>query len=671
MSAFFVYISTILFIVCESFAGPSGLTSTQIANSGPLSEFVKGKNPDLVAAYNEIKTRTINTAPPPGEFVDFPFNQEGFPGVAIFDYDNDGDLDIYVTNGPAAPNALYQNQLTQTGSLSFVDVSVSAGVDATSQESAGVCYADTDNDGDLDLLVLSSRSASQRFFENNGDGTFTDKSASANINIVDSRHVATTSCTFADLNGDGLHDVYIGGTFNFSDARDCFVDPTGGSPNALFINQGSNVWTDESAARGIANVVRITWAVAAIDIDMDGDIDLISADDQCALPDFVFVRGLVRIYENDGNGFFTDVTSTKTTETPGAYMGLSFADFNHDGKIDMFITSFGDYFTKLGSGRFQPSEWWLQSDDGTWTIPGVGALQNTVFGWGTSAFDLDNDGDTDIWYVGGLDAGFAADASNPLAVLINDGAANFERDADIVDGDFHIRRNEQGSAMGDLNQDGFPDFVTVASFVYPSSVPILPVPGAPLGGPFDANPMSGFVPTTLGFGTDSTTFIDQPKLNGTLSVEIMSTNDNHWISIIPTGSKGLLTNAKNPRDGIGSIVSVTPSGGVTQIIPIMGGSSHLSQDAIEKNFGLGNSNVADVEIFWTGGVTNHISNVLFYNRLTVPEIPCDVKGTWSSFSEFSTCLHDALDELETLSVIDSQERATLLAGNINGFHKYH
>lgn len=169
-----------------------------------------------------------------------PMKPHGAPGVALIDVEGDGDLDVYVTNGPGTANSLFINQLRETGQFGLIDQAASAGVEATAQDSSGVCFGDTDNDGDSDLLVLSPEDDSL-FFVNQGDGSFVDASATASFGGAGLR---STSCSFGDVDSDGLLDVAIGNTtVDWANSLGIVVPFNFNQHNQLFKNLGGNVST--------------------------------------------------------------------------------------------------------------------------------------------------------------------------------------------------------------------------------------------------------------------------------------------------------------------------------------------------------------------------------------------------------------------------------------------
>jgi hypothetical protein len=614
-----------------------------------------------------------------------PLKTRGAPGVAILDFDGDGDLDIYVTNGPGASNSLLSNQLDESGSLGFVDIADSAGVGAADQDSTGVCFGDIDNDGDEDLYVLG-RNEDNRLFENDGAGSFLDITVAAGVG---GDAGGSSSCSFGDVNNDGLLDLFVANVTDFVNMLAILVEPFAlNEPNQLFLNDGANVFSDVSDTSGIRvlsgvppETSDITWATTLVDYDQDGDIDILTAADNGGIPfaaDGGVDRGFLRVFENDGSGSFTDVTGTLLAY-PGDWMGISVADFNHDGRLDMFGSNTGDYFEALlgipGSGLgAQTSRHFLQNSDGTWSDTGPIPDLASVFGWGTAAFDYDNDGDTDIAYVGGLDAAFFLESSNPGVILQNQGGAGFALDETAlvppISAD-HARRTEHGMAVGDLDGNGFVDMVSVANqdsllplpfVLYADVMPIL------FTSPFNA--LAGFVPifaeTMPGSGEWVWTGLE--SANGTVAIELNSGgNGHHSIAVQLVGSAGLITGGATNRDGIGAVVALTPLGGSTAIQPVLGGSSYASQNSLIQTFGLGRAKRGQLDILWPGGVRNRLYDVKYPMNVVFPEIPCSYDGGWPSFASYRRCVGQALDELVAAGVLQQSQKGKFFSSAVRAF----
>lgn len=635
-----------------------GVTFTDIAAGGGAGLSYGRTASESFSVIEELRTRVVLRS----ELPNIPLFPTGTPGVAILDYDRDGDQDLYVTNGPGTPNSLFSNQLRETGQATFVDVALAAGVGAADQDSLGVCAGDVDNDGDQDLLVLGSNE-SNRFFVNRGNGTFADRTWASGLG---GGRRTSTSCSFGDVNLDGLLDVLVANAFNNWSHQRVILSPfTYNEHNQLFINQGGNRFVDVSATSGIQNLselpaalagsASLTWAISLVDIDQDGDVDIVQGDDQeLPLPPAAFGGidlGLLRVFRNDGTGHFTDVSREAGTNKAGVWMGMSYGDLNCDGHLDIFATNGGDYVASLdglpvGSA---PSEWFLGQADGTFQQPGVGSLVATPFGWGTSMLDYDNDGDTDIIFHGGFDQTFAADASNPGALLRNQGcSASFVYDAEALAGSTnHSLRAEFGVAAGDLDNNGFEDIVSASSFDLPATVTLIPY-ATLFGSPFDATAWrarffnSAGVPGQLIWnGVEHQT--------GTLSVELNSGNNgNNWAAIQLVGTKGLIANrhsrGKVNRDGIGAVVKFTPAGGQSTLTPIVAGSSYGSQDSLLVNVGLGSATNGVVEVLWPGGVRNRLYGVSASENVVLPEIPCSFTTSLKK-NEYAKCVSESLKDL--------------------------
>ncbi len=604
-----------------------------------------------------------------------PGQSRGNPGVALFDFDRDGDLDVYVTNGHGTPNSLYSNQLMETGELRFKDVAAAAGVEATEQDSSGVCYGDIDNDGDHDLYVLGSNEPN-RLFENLGNGTFADITAASQTG---GGNRTSTTCSFGDVNGDGLLDLVVANLFNLESRLPLLVPELQrlAEHNQLFVNKGKSVFEDMSQASGLENFLGASWSIAMVDYDMDGDTDIIVADDQGGRKpakqpggaDF----GYIRIYQNDGVGQFRDVTEVSGTNRFGAWMGLSFGDLNGDGALDIFATNVGDYLAAvvapIGGIETAPSEWasrwFLARGDGTFSDPGVGDLGTTPFGWGTSTADYDNDGDLDIVFHGGTDMAFFVDSTNPGVILQNDGTGRFRRDSVALRASTnHLRRNVAGMAVGDLNNDGFLDIVSASNMDWPEPYPFVPIVEPLFGGQFDdaafmwptfkpldpANPFAGYV------------WNGMEPVDGSLSVEINDGgNGNKSVRVRLLGTKGLTRGGRVNRDGIGAVVTFRPKEGRSVTKPVVSGGSFASSDGLDLIFGAPSDDKGIVEVLWPGGTRNRLYDVRPGEDILFPEIVCNPAGQSDGFHDYAKCVAESLEELEEAGIITEKHRARFFA----------
>ncbi len=680
--------TALLTLASASVWADGGVTFQDIATDPESGLIYRRTESSTTDIYREITERPFFSL---FDISEQPNKWRGAPGVALLDYDGDGDLDIYATNGPATANSLFSNQLVETGATRFLDVGVEAGVGAIDQDSSGVCFGDIDNDGDPDLLVVSAFDPN-RLFENNGDGTFSDITGTSGITKMSQ---TSAGCSFGDINGDGLLDVVVNNTnLDWSSVIGIGPEvPFGASwHNQLYLNTGGNVFIDVSASSGIENLVgfpegfdgfpSVTWAVTMVDYDLDGDTDILQADD--GGPE----RGFNHPLRNDGTGHFVDEVLTSGLHQNGHWMGYGIADFNSDGYLDFFGTNVGDWnitvFTPLDPVYFpfgeyelgsKSSRWFLGGPDGTFTDPGLGDLVATPFAWGTSAADYDNDGDTDIINHGGLSfAPFIA--TNPGQILQNDGSANFTQDfAALADSTNHARRNVHGMATGDLNGDGFIDIVSVSSLDIQESLPVVPYNvewGSPLDGLIVYQQL--FVPTeTPGVWVYSGA---DENVDGSLSVELSSAdNQNGWVEVKLLGSAGILDAEDSDsdsdsdsgadfdrvvnRDAIGAVVSFTPLGGSTAMLPILGGSSYASQDALAANFGLGASPSGTIEVLWPGGDRNCLHDAAASGRVLFPHLPCSFDGAWKNFGQYNSCVQRALDKYGERGQLTSTERRRL------------
>ena len=321
------------------------------------------------------------------------------PGCAIFDYDNDGWMDLYLVNSgisdfytPAAPlrNALYRNDRDGT----FTDVTEAAGVSG-GRFGMGVAVADYDGDGWQDLYVTNY--GPNDLYRNNGDGSFSEVAKDAGLLAPG----WSTSGVWFDYDGDGRLDLFVCSFVRYDQSlsRLCFdhlrkrtyyclptlFDPT---PSHLFRNDGNGRFTDVSRESGIAGHPGKAFGVVATDVNNDGHLDLFVANDTVA--DFLFV--------NQGNGTFREMglwagVAFDDGGKPRSGMGVDATDYDGDGLQDLFVSNIDHEVFSL----------YRNQGDLTFTdeAADVGKLTWLLSGWGLRFFDADNDGDEDLFLANG------------------------------------------------------------------------------------------------------------------------------------------------------------------------------------------------------------------------------------------------------------------------------
>ena len=477
-------------------------------------------------------------------------------GIAFFDYDQDGWLDIYLTNGthldeswPAgqAPTShLYKNNRDGT----FTDVTPKSGLARTGWQT-GVCVGDYDNDGWDDLFCCSW--GHNTLFHNNGDGTFTDVTRKAGLYNESVRW--GSGCTFVDYDRDGHLDLFVCNyikldltkTPSAGDAASCqwkgipvMCGPRGliGDTNILYHNNGDGTFTDVSEKSGILKPgPRYSITPVTSDFDNDGWPDIYVAVD--SEPSILF--------RNNHDGTFTDVAvmvgcaySENGHEQAG--MGVAVADYDCDGWFDIFKTNFADDTCNLyrnnGDGTF---------NDVTFSS-GIG-VNNQYVAWGCGFIDYDNDGWPDILQVNGhvypemTGYQIGQTYKNPRVVYRNLGNGQFKDVSSIMGPGISQRFSSRGAAFGDYDNDGDIDALVLNLGDFPS---LLRNDGG---------------------------------------------NTQNWIKIKLIGTKC-------NRTAIGARARVVV-GKHSQIDEVRSGSSVMSQSDLRLHFGLGKAQVADlIEVKW-------------------------------------------------------------------------
>jgi hypothetical protein len=520
----------------------------------------------------------------PGSGIDFVLNNSASEhryqaetmagGVALFDYNNDGLLDIYFTNcahlpdldksSPRFHNRLYRNN----GNGTFTDVTESAGMRGNFY-SMGVAAADYDNDGYRDLFVAGANG--YQLFHNNGNGTFTDVTEKAGLrrSHPDLAHVFSVAAGWFDYDNDGFLDLIVINYLKWSPEIDvtciskgvkayCSPDNYAGLPNLLFHNNGDGTFTDVSESSGIFKFVGKGMGVAFADYDGDGFTDIFIAND--TYRNFLF--------HNNGNGTFTEtgILSGVAYSESGksvAGMGADFRDIDNDGKPDIFMTDmFGEgflYFRNLGNGIFEDE-----------TGPsGIRGLAMRLTGWGTGIFDFDNDSWKDIFTCNAaiLDNSEYVDGipyKMRNTIVRNLGNGKFEDVSGTAGKDFQHAAAHRGVAFGDLNNDGRIDIITNS------------------------------------LGAEPEIFINRTQ------------NGHHWLLVELEGTR-------SNRDGLGAKIAII-AGGKSQYNHATTSVGYGSSSDRRVHFGLGTeSRVETLEVVWPSGARQSFRDVKADQILKIKE----------------------------------------------------
>ncbi|HKS77088.1 MAG TPA: CRTAC1 family protein [Terriglobales bacterium] len=479
-------------------------------------------------------------------------------GCAFLDYDGDGWQDILLINGmdwpghkrANSPLRLYRNNRNGT----FSDVTRSAGLDIE-MYGMGVAVGDYNNDGFPDILITCV--GQNRLFRNTGKGTFTDVTRSSRLA---GRQSFSTSALWFDYDRDGLLDLFVCNYVKWSAEHDVFCSLDGKrksycTPEAyhgetcwLFHNRGDGTFEDVTAASGIFDSSSKSLGVAMFDYDSDGWPDLLVAND--TQPN--------KLYRNQHNGTFRDVAvdagiAFSAEGKARAGMGVDVADFDNSGSFGAAITNFDNEMIGLyrasGHGNFSDVA----------ASSGVGLASKDKLGFGCVFFDADLDGALDLAVVNGHIDDTVRNVRNvgysqPPQLFLNNGKGGFREVGAQAGGGYAAAKVGRGLAYGDFDRDGDLDLLLTTNngpaYLYRN---------------------------------------DQIAKNHSLRVQLVGTKSN--------------------RDGIGAMLKLI-SGDLTQTRMVKGGSSYLSQSELPVTFGLGKRDRADqLVITWPSGRTEEFKNL--------------------------------------------------------------
>jgi hypothetical protein len=496
-------------------------------------------------------------------------------GVALFDYDNDGRLDVFLVNGavladptpkgtipkktsPAEWNRLYHQRADGT----FEDATEKAGLQGTGY-GMGVAVGDFDNDGYEDLYVTAL--GGNKLYHNNGDGTFSDVTDHAGVGGSG----WSTSAAWVDLDNDGLLDLVVlrymewdfddiwCGEHSEGGRAYCHPDTFKPIPPLVFHNDGSGHFREVAAKLNLQKPGK-GLGISIADYDLDGHIDLFVAND--SMPEF--------LYHNNGKGGFEErgLISQVAVDEDGktfAGMGADFNDVNNDGYPDLIVDDLSNEMYAL----------FENNKDGTFNYitrsSGIGRMTQFFSGWGIKLFDYDNDGWKDLIVAQGHDLDTIEKTNphlryrEPMLLARNTGKKFIDVSADSG-AIFHEAWVARGLAVGDMDNDGRVDVVVTTN--------------------------------------DGPAYL--------LHNETESSN--HWLSLSLKGHK-------SNRDGIGALIKVVTKSYV-QYTTVSTSGSYLSSSDKRAHFGLGADAVVErIEIRWPSGITQVMNQVKADQLLSVEE----------------------------------------------------
>ena len=493
-------------------------------------------------------------------------------GIAFFDFNHDGWLDIFQMNGTRLEgfaknpptNHLYKNNHNGT----FTDVTDKAGLRRTGW-GQGVCIGDYDNDGFDDLFVTYY--GETVLYRNNGNGTFSDMTKKSGLLSGNDRW--NSGCAFFDYDKDGKLDLFVANYIKFDLKKSkpalcpyrgvmasCGHTAMPGGVNILYHNNGNGTFTDVSEKSGVTKTIG-TYGLGVLVADFNNDSwpDVYVADDMAASA----------LYRNNKDGTFTDIATEagcafSSDGRAQAGMGVTAGDYDGDGLIDIFKTNFSDdtstLYRNLGRETFE---------DVTMSA-GLG-LNTRWLGWGCGFFDPDNDGWLDIFLVNGhiypeVDQLKGLAGYRQRKILYRNKRDGKFEDISVQAGDGILAPNSsRGCAFGDFDNDGDVDIAI--------------------------NAINSF-----------------PEL-----LRCDSSSKNNWITVKLIGTK-------SNRSGIGARIKCEVEGLHSQIEEVRSGGSYYSQNDLRVHFGLGKvGKIKKLQIIWPSGIEDNLEELSCNQIITIKE----------------------------------------------------
>ena len=496
------------------------------------------------------------------------FPQPMCGGVAIFDFDNDGRLDIFFTNGAQLPDlkktdpSYYNCLLHQKGDGTFEDVTAKAGLAGERLDfNFGVAVGDYDNDGYEDLFICSA--GGNVLYHNNGDGTFTDVTAASGIGGKPANTLSVAAAWF-DYDNDGLLDLIVSNYTIWTPQtdirctmgdRDYYCDPRRYTrvPHRLYHNLGHGKFADVTEKSGFGASPGKGMGISIADFNDDGWPDVFIAND--TEPNSLFINRGDGTFEE--RGLEWEVAYNDEAGT-GSSMGCDAKDFDNDGKVDIFYNNLAGQIWALLRNRGKLFEFYSYASK-------VERLSRTYSGWSNGFIDYNNDGWKDIYSSNGdVDP---VDEKSPQhdTMFENVDGKSFVDVSEEMGKDFLHKGYQRGSAFGDLNNDGSLDIV-VTSLNEPARI-------------------------------------------------LMNTADsgNHWLVLSLVGHK-------SARDAIGAKVKLTTASGRVLYNHVAISVGFMSSSDKRVHFGLGpESRISSLEIRWPSGIVQTLKNVSADQFLKIDE----------------------------------------------------